>query len=108
MRKKIWVNYEKITNNMCKCKVYISNAIYKNITDRPFLCVLQVGERYPAPTQNQRALGGNLHLLQSLWTMERQLGESLLGAAVAGETATQGWHLHLANLVNSSFFLCFY
>lgn len=59
----------------------------------------KVGERYPAPTQNQRALGGNLHLLQSLWTMERLPGESLLGAAVAGETATQGWHLHLAKLL---------
>lgn len=74
------------------------------ITDRPLLCVFQVGERYPAPTQNQRALGENLHLLQSLWTMERLPGESLLGAAVAGETAAQGWHLHLANLVISSSF----
>lgn len=73
------------------------------ITDRSYLCVFQVGERDPAPTQNQRALGGNLHLLQLVWTMERLPGESLLGAAVAGETATQGWLPHLANLVNSSF-----
>lgn len=70
-----------------------------------FVCVVKVGEKYPAPTQNQTALGGNLHPLQSLWTMERLRGESLLGAVVAGETATQGSHPHLANLVNSSFFL---
>lgn len=86
------------------------NNMYKNLTtERPFLCVSQVGERYPAPIQNRRALGGNLHLLQSLWTTERLPGESLLEAAVAGETATQGWQLHLANLVNTFFsFLCFY
>ncbi len=52
-------------------------------------CILQVGERYPAPILNLRALGGNLHLLQSAWTMGRLPGANLLGAVEAGETATQ-------------------
>ena len=53
------------------------------------LCVLQVGERYQAPTQNQRALGGNLHPLRSVWTMGHLPGASLPGAVEAGEMATQ-------------------
>lgn len=73
------------------------------------LCALQVGERFPAPIQNLRALGGNLHPLRSVWTMGRLLGANLLGAVEDGETATQTtmagatqqWHLHLANLVYS-------
>lgn len=64
------------------------------------LRIFKVGERYPAPTQNQRARGGNLHPLQSLWIMARLPGESLLGAGVM---ATQGSHPQLANLVNRSF-----
>lgn len=96
-----------------RCRCACSSVGFCN---RPLpLCVLKVGERYPAPTQNQRALGENLHPLQSAWTMERLLGANLLGAVGAGETATQTvmagatqrCHLRLANQVNSEFLCCF-
>lgn len=88
---------------LCSYSVYIKSiACRKSDNWQGFFClwIFKVGERYPAPTQNQRAHGGNLHPLQSLWIMERLPGESLLGAGVM---ATQGSHPHLANLVNRSF-----
>ena len=58
--------------------------------DKPlFFCLFKAGETYPAPTQNQRALGVNLHPLQSMWTMEHLPGANLLGTLEAGETAIQ-------------------
>lgn len=53
------------------------------------LCDLQVGESFPAHTQNLRALGESLCPLQSAWIMAHLLGANPLGAQGAGETATQ-------------------
>lgn len=89
---------------------YMHNGIVTiYIWGAPSLCAHQIGENYPAPMQNRRAPGGNLHPPQSVWTMGRLLGASLVEA---GETATlkvmagatQLWHLHHANLVSSMVF----
>lgn len=71
------------------------------------LCDLEVGERFPAPTQNLKALGENRHLLQSAWIMAHLLGANRAEAPEPGEMATQTttagatqrWQQRLANLV---------
>lgn len=51
-----------------------------------FVCP-QVGERYPAPTQNRRAPGGNLHLPRLAWIMGRLPGANPAGTVGAGVKA---------------------